>query len=429
MNMRIMGNIKVLCIGDVHLGRPSSRMVLEAAQTDSDFPSPRDTLTQTTIRAQRLAVDVVVFSGDVVDQSNAHFEAFGALSNVVKMLAQAGIKVYAVAGNHDYEVLEKLAATIPEFRLLGADGSWEEEVLTLRESKLRIQGKSFTKRHSPDDPVADYTPPQDTIPTLALLHCDLGGDSNYAPVSLSQLESKAPSAWVLGHIHKPVLLKDDPLIFYPGTLHPLDSTETGPHGPWLLEIDPSGKASAKMIALAPLRYEYLRISLDGCDSVAEARTRITKDLSSWREEHLAELEDVQTISLRLSLTGHTAIFSELPLLCQELEENSEELMPGLQIEKIMQNCRPQVPLQTLAAGQDPAGLIARKLLILEQRLPQHDYTELLAAGRRHILAALQQADLPHEFNSNLEDPEVASVLDQAAASLLNLLLSQKEQSA
>src|SRR5690625_6978859 len=70
-------------------------------------------------------VDAVLLAGDLVDNNRDFFVAYGHLKKGVEELAAAGIKILAVAGNHDTEILPRLAAGIDELQLVGEGGKWQ----------------------------------------------------------------------------------------------------------------------------------------------------------------------------------------------------------------------------------------------------------------------------------------------------------------
>jgi DNA repair exonuclease SbcCD nuclease subunit len=137
--------IALLAIGDIHLGRRPTRVpedVLESV--GSKELTPAAALRRAVERALSLEVDAVLLAGDVVEQNDDFYEAYGDLAEGVKRLTRAGIPVFGVAGNHDVRVLPRLADAIPEFQLLGRGGVWEEAVIEGRDgSSMRILGWSF----------------------------------------------------------------------------------------------------------------------------------------------------------------------------------------------------------------------------------------------------------------------------------------------
>jgi len=183
-------------------------------------------------------VDAVALAGDLVERDNAMFEAYGPLATGVRKLVEQGIIVAGVAGNHDTRVLPKLAAEIDGFHLLGPGGTWSSlPVSGDGGSSVNLVGWSFPSHHHTASPLHTPPPRPDGI-NLGLLHADLfDAGSRYAPVKSADLQSVGYRGWFLGHIHKPDPILTDGTPFYLGSVTGLKPTETGCHGPVLVQVD------------------------------------------------------------------------------------------------------------------------------------------------------------------------------------------------
>jgi hypothetical protein len=184
--------VRVLATSDIHIGRCSTK-------TDDPGRWPCARAWEDFYRmAIDEKVDLVALSGDVVDLENRYYEALGPLERGLRALAAEGISVFAVSGNHDYDVLPRVANALggPDsgFHLLGSGGRWEETDFARDGNvQLRIQGWSFPGRYVRGDPLADYqlSPPGDSVPTLGLQHADLDvAESVYAPVASVALRAR-----------------------------------------------------------------------------------------------------------------------------------------------------------------------------------------------------------------------------------------------
>ena len=115
----------ILAIGDVHLGvRPGGLPEdLDREGVDVRDLTPEAALLAAVDFAIDARVDAVVFAGDVVESTNARYEAIRPLELAVRRLLAEEIPVLAVAGNHDVEALPRLARMIEGFELLGRAGS------------------------------------------------------------------------------------------------------------------------------------------------------------------------------------------------------------------------------------------------------------------------------------------------------------------
>ena len=180
--------MRILCCGDLHMGRRSSRVPEEIDGRDFACATAFDTLVEIALRER---VELVLLAGDVVDRANRYFEAFGPLESGLARLAAAGVVTCAVAGNHDFDVLPRLAVAVaPErFHLLGEGGVWERRTIELASgARLHVDGWSFPREHVMTSPLDDYDPSRfgstedSGLPVIGLLHADTAStESRYAP--------------------------------------------------------------------------------------------------------------------------------------------------------------------------------------------------------------------------------------------------------
>lgn len=207
---------EILCVGDIHLGREPGRVptgLLEERGMRRAELSAAEAWKRTVREALRREVCAVLLAGDVVDSDDGFLSAYAPLAEGVRDLLRAGVAVIAVAGNHDTEVLPRLAEEIDGLRLLGAKGAWDDALVEADGAPIaRVVGWSFPKRHVQQDPLesmpADYAAGRFTdgvqVPVIGLVHGELDATGgNYAPLSRKRLESTRYSGWLLGHVHKP----------------------------------------------------------------------------------------------------------------------------------------------------------------------------------------------------------------------------------
>lgn len=275
---------RLLAIGDVHLGRRPTRLpaFLEEHGITPEQLTPEAALRTAVERAIGESVDAVVFAGDLVESRNARFEALRPLEASVRQLAQAGIAVFAVAGNHDVEALPRLARMIPEFTLLGEGGRWQG--VTLRRGggeAAELIGWSFPSMEVHDSPLPELRSgpllsSASAIPRIGLLHADLDASVGpYAPVRRSELEALPLDGWLLGHIHRPGLGPGPRPIGYLGSLLGLDPSETGIHGPWLVHARGPGQVDVEQLPLAPLHWDRFEVDVSVLHSLDDLDMRLS----------------------------------------------------------------------------------------------------------------------------------------------------------
>jgi len=426
--------VKLLCIGDIHLGRWPSGLPEEVVQqAGKRVLTPAAAWQQSVEVALNLKVDAVLLAGDVVEEESDFYEAFRDLEAGVTRLAKAGVKVLGVAGNHDVTVLPRLAEVVPDFHLLGSNGVWEEDIITGRDgTEVRVLGWSFPKSIVRDNPLKDIPALQrDSRPTIGLLHCDRDqSGSQYAPVTSSDLEAAPVDAWLLGHIHRPDPLEGPRPTGYLGSLVGLDPTEQGPHGPWVVEIQLGEGIFAKHLPLAPLRWETLDIDVDGLADPADIHPIITKEIRALHEEIVTSSPHCpRAVGCRVYLKGRTphrqAIEQELKLA--SLESAAWEWDGILYfIERAIVNTEPPIDLRHLAEGTDPVGLLARKVLILRRSSDDPERQELVHRARTRLAEVVNGRVYRALQPEPPSEERVVSLLEEAALRAIEALLSQRE---
>lgn len=426
--------MKLLCTGDLHIGRRPSHTPSYLDERPCSCAAAWEALVDGAITEK---VDAILISGDVVDRNNRFYEAFGPLERGLKRLAQAEIETFAVAGNHDYDVLPRLVDTVgPErFHLVGRGGKWEKVTLWRNGGTLlEVHGWSFPHEYVSYNPLQTYNLSRDdNIPTLGLLHADLDQPaSRYAPVSLADLQRRPVDLWHLGHVHRPCFYEQNgtQLIFYPGCPQAMDPGETGLHGVWLIHWD-GGRPSYRAMPLAAVRYETISVDLNGVEQESEIEPLIIRVLKA----HLAQISAesgprMECLCCRLRLTGRTRLHRRLPQLCAPLLEETWEIREGavrVYVEKLLNETRPAYDLHDLARGNDPPGVLARLLLSLDCGTSDEKYDVLLQRARNAMAAVYAQKEYGGLSADGEPDAEAARTqLLRQGYLLLDTLLTQKE---
>lgn len=380
------------------------------------------------------AVDVVVIAGDIIDRRNSYFEAYGDFEAGLKKLTGAGIPVYVTSGNHDFDVIPELLTNLSDYDInqLGKKGDWEA-VLVEKDGvpAVRLVGWSFPSQH------VDYNPLDqldlkftDDLPVIGVLHGDVGRpNSRYAPIKIPNLKRLGYDGWFIGHIHNPDLRSSsDPVVLIPGTPQPLDPTEPGLHGPWVLTVDNGGIARIDQLPLANLRYEKVSIDTGKMDGLAEIPGEFygkTDDLID-NESHPA----LQLLVATLELRGRTDLYVELEEIKDQLVE---DLSRGsgdkrITIPSVINQTLPPINLEEIARGHNPPAVLAELLLKLERgkedELPddlvkrtQDTLTDAYYANAYKVLRAHGETS-PPEKEVSLE------ILKRQGWKVLDSLLSQ-----
>jgi exonuclease SbcD len=381
-------------------------------------------------------IDVVALSGDLVDRDNRFYEAIGPLERGLRRLHEAGITTVAVAGNHDFGVLPDLARALPVgcFRMLGAGGGWERATITSSAGEtLHVDGWSFDAPHVRKNPLASYDLPVASEPVLGLLHADLDQPTSpYAPVTLSDLQARHVSMWLLGHIHAPTLrtATGHPPVLYPGSPQPLDPGERSAHGAWIVEFTAGGPPIPLFVSLANVRYETVEVDVTDVTDVSAARVLLIDAIRAHAERCAAEGDALRHLSIRVRLVGrtsaHRAISSDMEQ-APDMDFSVGDV--AIYVERVTSDARALRDIAALAEGSDAVAWVARVLRDFDrggEPGPDHaDLIRLAAGSLSTVKAAKPYRSL--DMVSTEEDPAALhAYLAAAAAALLDELLEQSE---
>ncbi len=433
----------ILAIGDVHLGTACSGVPDEISSwgVDPEELTPAAALKLSVDFAIEQKLDAVLFAGDVVESTNARFEAMLPLEENVRRLLNAGIQVIAVAGNHDVEALPRLAALIDGFTLLGAGGRWESRVITKNKVPVaEIIGWSFGERFVRQSPVAQLLAeplemPSSPIPRIGLLHADLDAPGgHYAPIRRAELENTGYDAWLLGHIHKPSIERLTASTGtrpsgYLGSLIGLDPSEAGPHGPWLLGVTDGGTLHMEQVPLVPLRWEHVSISIDGLEHVEDVPDRLLGEAEKLVRQLGESGAAPLALGLRARLIGASPRYEAIrQRIVADEWNNLGRIVDGTAVffNKIIDAMELRLDLTEIAKGDDPAALMAQRLLTLQR---DDDRSRTLLEKARAELEKVAREDLwtPVQQHRNATDPlsddALRDILFQSGKAALSAMLS------
>jgi DNA repair exonuclease SbcCD nuclease subunit len=425
--------INLLVTGDLHLGRHPGHVPEEL---DSRKFSPGAVWHRMVDEAIRRRVDAVLVTGDLIDRENLFYEVWGPFEEGVRSLSDEQIPTYVVSGNHDAGELYSFVRSMDREHLilLGTGGTWERSTLRRDgEPVLHLDGWSYPSRSVRKNPLSDYDLPEVDVPVVGLLHTDLGRTgSTYAPASEEDLRNAPVDGWFLGHIHKPERIDDRPLILNPGSPQPLDPTETGLHGPWLVNIHHSGSMEARQLPLASLEYVQLELDVSDLDDPRAIGGELQQHLSARIQQRERDNDHRELFSLRVALTGRTNLYRVLEDQLQELKRLSFRVSGATaHIDQMSNRTRPALDLDQLSDVTGPVGVLAEILLRLERGDSLGEHREVTTEIHDAIYKAYTANTYePLRTEGGLKPPEqeeVETVLEQQARALLDRLIAQKEK--
>ncbi|MHB9108999.1 MAG: metallophosphoesterase family protein [Armatimonadota bacterium] len=422
--------VKILCTGDLHLGRTSSKCLLDGEESAAH--STREAWARIVDCAVNLDVDLLLLSGDIADDGSNQYEAMGPFEAGIRRLADHGIPVFMVAGNHDARALPRLSGLFSgsALRLLGRGGRWEQACWPSEEApQLCLAGWSFPVGKVNALPLEEFPPRlRDDVPCIALAHADYraGGSSEYAPVKPEALRAQAGvDLWLLGHLHFPEKLDGSPIILNPGSPQALDPGEPGVHGPWLLEMRDGRICRVEQLPLSSVAYHALTLDVSGLGEEDELAACILQHLAPVEQAYQGHT--VPRLSCRLRLTGRTGALSKL---CEDVKKILQEQplrdAHNIFLEQVdLSGVGPNLDLGELRRRPDIIGTLAGLLSDLEAPGVPEDRRSFLRGAeeqaRRVTGNAAYRDGVPQD---GLPAPEV--LVQAECRRLLDALLRQEE---
>ncbi|MFO7287054.1 MAG: metallophosphoesterase [Gammaproteobacteria bacterium] len=424
--------LKILAIGDLHLGRVPSRLPADL-RDDARRYGPSEVLERIVRYATESRIDAVVLAGDVVEHDYDFFEAYRDLRGTVGRLLAAGIRVLAVAGNHDTVVLPRLADQLEGFELIGRGGRWEQRTLTAGAERATLHGWSFPQRVVTASPLDGARLERGPGPNLGLLHCDLDqAESRYAPVATAELSNAGLDGWLLGHVHKPGELTAAFPLGYLGSATGLHPNEHGPRGPWLISIDGGRIAAVEQLPLAPLHWEHVDVDVTGIAAPEDARDLLLARVAELDKRLGARAVPPDAVGLRARFVGRSRFRGEIERMLDE--ERLDDVGTGTSgrryfVESASVATAPEIDLASLAQTPSPAGLLAKRLRLLERDPRDPDRAELIRRARARLDECHDKPCWQALALDAPTDDEIAEMLRDAGLRALDALLAQQPEGA
>ncbi len=283
-------------------------------------------------------VNFVVIAGDLYDGDWKSADTGIFVSRQLKKLADEGIRVFAITGNHDALSVVTRSVSWPETAYQFAETAESVEIPDLG---VVIHGRSFGDRHESSDFITGYPPPQAGMFNLGLLHTSLGGAAGhptYAPCSPAQLTAIGYDYWALGHVHVPKIVQSSPHIVYPGNIQGRDIGETGPRGCYVVTVDGARKPTPHFVDLDDVRWERIEVGMGPIN--ADTTDDVVAAVIDAIEARVPA--DERLLACRVVLTGETPLHRRLVTRRGSLRESVAEVA-GSQLDRV---CVEQVVVET-----------------------------------------------------------------------------------
>ncbi|MFH0810428.1 MAG: DNA repair exonuclease [Pseudomonadota bacterium] len=357
-----MPQIKFIHAADVHLDSPLVGLArYPGAPVEAMRGATRQALRNLTELAVSEEVSFVLLAGDLYDGDWRDYNTGLFFASRMRGLAEAGIRVFAVAGNHDAASQMTRHLRLPQNVHLFS--SREAETIDLPDLGVAVHGRSFPVRAVTEDLSADYPLALPHTFNIGLLHtCGEGrsGHDPYAPCSLSGLLSKGYDYWALGHVHQREVLHENPWVVFSGNIQGRHARETGAKGCTLVTVEDGRVTSVEHRELDVLRWSQCRVDASGADTGDDLLSRVTQALEAEQEAGGG-----RPLAVRLRISGpcraHAELGSATEHWLNEIRAAAAELSGPrvFWLEEIILETQAATDLEAMLARDDALGSLLR----------------------------------------------------------------------
>jgi DNA repair protein SbcD/Mre11 len=396
--------------GDIHLDSPlkglSGQQGAAAERIRIATRVAFDNLVSQAIEEQ---VAFVIVAGDLYDGDWRDYQTGLFFVRQMGRLAQAGIPVFLLYGNHDAESqITRRLVLPPNVQVFSAR---RPETFRLENCQVALHGQSFRQRDITDNLVPAYPSPTAGCFNMGILHTGLGGmggHANYAPCAIEDLVNKGYDYWALAHVHQAAVLHERPHVAFCGNLQGRHIRESGPKGASLVAVEDGQIEEISPLYVDVVRWTHLLVPVDDCRTAADAIDLIRQAI----EDAVARDSQGRLLVCRIELTGRTALHGELLASAEHLLSEARAAALGLGeeaawVERLLTSTD---SIEAAPSRKDALGDLQRMIGSASQ---DTSLQALLASELGDLVRKL-----PHDVRADAEDAVLKAAIDGDTASLI-----------
>lgn len=411
--------MKFIHCADVHLDTPLQGLTqYEGAPVNEIRNATRRAFERVVDAALAEQINFLVIAGDLYDVGLRSFETALFFNKEMSRLANAGIDVYLIHGNHD--AASKLIKHVRPPKNVHVFRADKPQTFRKDDLHVAVHGQSFDTPEVTRDLAANYPEPISGLFNIGVLHTNLSGTSehaNYAPCSFETLKNKGYQYWALGHVHNRQILCTDPYIVYPGNIQGRHGKEQGEKSCELVTVTDAGAISVQSIPTSVLPWLAINVDVSECADADEVYDKVRLQIRTV----MAQNGD-RVIALRVIISGTTEAHADLnrnpeSARAEVISVANECGSGALWVERVQITTVPKLDTKIFLQRDDPIGEVLRTISALRadpERLSSWD-----------VIAELQ-AKLPKEDGGeplSLDANTLRTALEEAEALLLARLAS------
>jgi len=343
-----MADVKIIHTGDFHIG--ASRTAVHNGKAEI-----KNTFFKMLNICKSEDVDFLLISGDLFDTP---FVDSDTVSEVIRAMSQIPETVIAIApGNHDCSCPGSvyLNNSFPENVVIFSHAF---EFYDFPHKNVRLHGAAFCDRFENQSLLPESISLHPEMINLCVLHGDLVSnisESNYNPITKTQISNSGFDYMALGHIHKRSELQKlgNTYYSYCGCPDGKGFDESGSLGIYMGTVG-KGKCDLTYTELSSRKYVFVESDISDCKNSLEISDKIHTQIKT--DFH----DDFQNNLYRITLTGNVSTdFSP------NVPQISESLKSCLYYVQISDKTEPDISdVSSIAAENSLRGIFTSKVLEL-----------------------------------------------------------------
>jgi DNA repair exonuclease SbcCD nuclease subunit len=368
------------------------------------------------------------------------------LEEQFERLADRRIPAYVSYGNHDPVGSATTYVDLPD-NVYEFDHDTPEAFCypDAESPDARIWGQSYRDRHESRSMYRRFTPSDDRIPTIGVLHTGLNPDGRrYVPVSRRKLETKADiDYWALGHVHEPRVFTNEQPIAYPGVPQGRQITEPGLGGGYLVELDANGDANLEFVPTSPVVWQTVDVDVGGDDvaSIPDLQ-RVIERAADERSAPTGRF-DTSAVTVRdppwgidgyvcrWRLTGNGPAHETLTRDGEAIHELTRRLRrqltsrtPFIWTEAVRETTGPPVPSRDELDGEDP---VVDEFLDLVDEFESDEMKDVLEGALGEAWEPVEDHEETRPDRLPLTDERLTELVDQAEQRVIEELAVRRTE--
>lgn len=301
------------------------------------------------------SAQLLVLAGDIYDgdwDSHATGEYF---VRGLRRLADSGIAVAIVHGNHDAESQITRRLTMPAgVHVLSTS---EPETHVFDDIGVAVHGQGYEVRDTLANLVQHYPEKRRDLVNVGVLHTGLqgvAGHARYAPCAESDLSACGYDYFALGHVHqREQVVGGRAPAWFSGNLQGRHPRETGAKGALVVDLEIDGEAQVRFAECDVARWEVLQPDIADC---ADVEAVVAAMETAYRG--VVGAAEGRPLVVRFDVSGETDAAADLLRDAERLDADARAfLRAGSALDKVSVEVRPR----SAALPTDPelADLLGR----------------------------------------------------------------------